>query len=333
MEILPKQTSLFGEEELMSFLVDFPASHFPKQEKDLERMITATSSQKCLEQFEKFNRPGLWAKTFAELLIGTKGWYSKRCRLTWKLKDTKYNRLYFQLQVSERPTKDTEFGLLLTPTVLMIDEKPQKIRDRALKNGYQNGTKFNSLLSQVKYSGILPTPQTAQGGMVKDVKLSEKGNFYRLNKKGQTFGVRLQDVIASGFLPTPTASGKESYQTRSKRQGHKKAMTYLEANLEYQLKMLPTPVATDWKAAGSIEYVLNRHTPNLRDLAPHKMLPTPQASEGTKITGLENQDSLTKRARQESGKTSQLNPRFVAEMMGFPPNWTELPFLSGATPH
>jgi hypothetical protein len=33
--------------------------------------------------------------------------------------------------------------------------------------------------------------------------------------------------------------------------------------------------------------------------------------------------------KQPTGKTSQLNPRFVAEMMGFPPNWTELPFLSG----
>jgi DNA-cytosine methyltransferase len=33
--------------------------------------------------------------------------------------------------------------------------------------------------------------------------------------------------------------------------------------------------------------------------------------------------------QQKTGTTSQLNPRFVAEMMGFPPNWTELPFLSG----
>ncbi len=30
-----------------------------------------------------------------------------------------------------------------------------------------------------------------------------------------------------------------------------------------------------------------------------------------------------------AGKSGQLNPRFVAEMMGFPPNWTELPFLPG----
>jgi hypothetical protein len=28
---------------------------------------------------------------------------------------------------------------------------------------------------------------------------------------------------------------------------------------------------------------------------------------------------------------SQLNPLFVAEMMGFPPDWTILPFQSGET--
>jgi hypothetical protein len=35
--------------------------------------------------------------------------------------------------------------------------------------------------------------------------------------------------------------------------------------------------------------------------------------------------------KQEDGKTSQLNPQFVEEMMGFPENWTALPFLNGAT--
>jgi hypothetical protein len=29
------------------------------------------------------------------------------------------------------------------------------------------------------------------------------------------------------------------------------------------------------------------------------------------------------------GTASQLNPHFVGEMMGFPLNWTDLPFLSG----
>jgi hypothetical protein len=62
------------------------------------------------------------------------------------------------------------------------------------------------------------------------------------------------------------------------------------------------------------------------------MLPTPMASDcGTKVTGLENQDSLVKLSREITGKTSQLSPQFVLEMMGFPTDWTELPFLSGET--
>jgi hypothetical protein len=62
------------------------------------------------------------------------------------------------------------------------------------------------------------------------------------------------------------------------------------------------------------------------------LLPTPMASDcGEKVTGLESQDSLVKMTHVMTGKTSQLNPRFVLEMMGFPPDWTELPFLNGAT--
>jgi hypothetical protein len=33
----------------------------------------------------------------------------------------------------------------------------------------------------------------------------------------------------------------------------------------------------------------------------------------------------------QTGKTSQLNPLFVAEMMGFPTDWTILPFQNGET--
>jgi len=106
----------------------------------------------------------------------------------------------------------------------------------------------------------------------------------------------------------------------------------------------------------------------LENYAAMGMLPTPQASEGTKIGGTENQDSLTKRPRygvlptpkgsdskgsgsKESleqrnrgenndlsswatlntdGKNAKLNPQFVAEMMGFPNKWTEKPFEEDA---
>jgi hypothetical protein len=63
---------------------------------------------------------------------------------------------------------------------------------------------------------------------------------------------------------------------------------------------------------------------NLRE----KLLPTPTAGDSPeKNTGKRNQDSLQKRAVQMTGKTSQLNPLFVEEMMGFPTGWILMPFL------
>lgn len=67
---------------------------------------------------------------------------------------------------------------------------------------------------------------------------------------------------------------------------------------------------------------------------PVGLLPTPTASCKNAGTSVENakmdrRSSLNHLIAIEAGKTSQLNPRFVAEMMGFPTDWTELPFQSG----
>jgi hypothetical protein len=143
------------------------------------------------------------------------GWYSTKCKLTWKIKGTKYNRFLFQLQVSTLRTEGTEFGLL--PTVNAQD--------------WNTGTK------------------------------------------------------------------PETYQARKLRHQEK------GVNLQMSLRQM---------AMGSA------------------MLPTPMASDcGEKITGLENQDSLVKMTREITGKASQLSPQFVMEMMGFPTDWTLLPFLNG----
>ena len=45
------------------------------------------------------------------------GWYSTRCKLTWKIKGTKYKRIYFQLVARTHHTKESELGLLPTPTL------------------------------------------------------------------------------------------------------------------------------------------------------------------------------------------------------------------------
>lgn len=70
---------------------------------------------------------------------------------------------------------------------------------------------------------------------------------------------------------------------------------------------------------------------------PVGLLPTPTASScakgGCTRTDPKRQNDTLAHAIHgmigRHGKTSQLNPRFVVEMMGFPTDWTELPFQSG----
>jgi len=93
-----------------------PANPTHSQESERERRTNATCGQRCLELFESVHRVGSWERTFAGLLIGTEGWYSRRCALTWKLVGTPYNRFYFQLAASALPTEEIASGLLPTPT-------------------------------------------------------------------------------------------------------------------------------------------------------------------------------------------------------------------------
>jgi len=214
MKTLPKQISIFTEDESTSSAVGFRANHTAKQVSDLEKKMTVTSGRKCLEQFGRFNHHGLWAKTFGALLIGMEGWYSMRCNLTWKLKGTRSNRFYFQLVGSTLHTKEIESGLLPTPTA----NPGNRTLDSEGKSVDKNGNRYGVTLAQLAKSQLLPTPRAA----------AARGNCSNDRGKGN-----LEDSIA---------------------------------------KQLPT-----------------------------------------------------------TGKTSRLNTRFVLEMMGFPPDWTELPFLNGET--
>ena len=207
----------FGEDVSMSLQEDFPASRSVLQGKERERKTTATYGRKCLEQFGKFTHVGYWAKMFSELLVGRMGWYSSRCVLTWKLKGTKYNRLYFQLAVSMLPTKGTGYGLL--PTV----------QTQGLKICNEKGeTVFMPL-------GLLPTPTAIDSGSG------------RINKSPSP-GAKERPTIAlaakMGLLPTPNAAESEKYTTKySPNSQMDKGLTAMEMN-----NMLPTPTASCHKA-------------------------------------------------------------------------------------
>jgi len=132
-----------------------------------------------------------------------------------------------------------------------------------------------------------------------------------LSKKEQSFGNSgtLAQEVATGFvykrglLLTPTTREEVMDTEKFKARMEKYNNGTTVPNLATQIHgMLPTPTTRDYKGARSEEAL--------------------KAAKRTETNSLPD-------AFAQSGKTSQLNPRFVAEMMGFPVNWTELPFLSG----
>jgi hypothetical protein len=183
-------------------------------ENDSAKRMSAICGPRCVESFEKLNPTGSWARMFSALLTGRTDWYSTRCRLIWKLRGTKYKRMYFRLVPQTLRTEGTESGLLLK------------------------------------------TPCAADA-------YTES-----LTKKEQAFGNSgtLAQEVQTGFV--------------------------------YKRGFLPTPMASD----------------------------SPE-----KNTGIRNQDSVAKIAKELAGTTSQLNPRFVLEMMGFPTTHTLLPFQKKET--
>lgn len=102
------------------------------------------------------------------------------------------------------------------------------------------------------------------------------------------------------------------------------------------MNLLPTPTATD-KGSGRINKSPSHgasNRPSIALAAKMGLLPTPTANDGKNATLPESQKeriSLVSEAMKYNidGQTSQLNPLYVQEMMGFPYLWTELPFQSG----
>lgn len=137
------------------------ASHSRSRANARVRRTTATSGRKCCEQFGRFVPAGSWARTFSELLIGRKEWSSSKCALTWKLRGTRFNRLYFQLAVSALPTEGIDAGssgtLLKTPSAFDATVTSPK------KNpvpGDSGSLAQEIMCGYAARRGLLPTVQT-----------------------------------------------------------------------------------------------------------------------------------------------------------------------------
>ena len=312
----------------------------------------------CYERYGRFSPIGLLVKT----LLESSQWYnpavklrwdvknlcserltekeycigrntlSKQCVTTLNVKDISSNRLLFRLVPSERRTEETvssllptvqtqglkvcnengkttfyPVGLLPTPRAVEVVEHPMKA---AARTKDRTGTKLNNLSSGAAF-GLLPTPMASDAttgaiiGKNDQFVTTRNGTPRRINQNGQNGCVGLARMVR--LLPTPNAREADKYSKKYNPNSQMgTALTAMAVN-----GMLPTPAARDYQPSVSPQ-ALKRKNGKMRTDALCN-LPV----------------MLGEHHSQNGGKTSQLNPLFVAEMMGFPPDWTVLPFQSG----
>jgi len=143
-------------------------------------------------------------------------------------------------------------------------------------------------------SGLLLTPSTVDIGISEN--RIEDRTVYRESIGRHYVPGNLTEQIM-GLLPTPTNS-MVTYQD------FEQAKFHSSKRPEYSKILLPTPATRDYKGARSTEALEESGRTETNNLPDHF---------------------------HQTGTTSQLNPLFVTEMMGYPVDWLILPFQSGET--
>lgn len=165
-----------------------------------------------------------------------------------------------------------------------------------------------------RWPGLLPTPQAME-----DKSNPETWDARAAMKKEE--GINLQlgltTMARKGFLPTPNSRDFKDPENPEKYEKRKQDWAEKGINLQLTLPqaivngMLPTPTSTDYKGAYSPEAMVSKDGIDRSHLLRNVYIHTEHSW------------------KDKDGKTSQLNPLFVAEMMSFPPDYTVLPFLNG----
>jgi len=100
--------------------------------------------------------------------------------------------------------------------------------------------------------GILPTPRSGEF----------KGGQYQYDK-GNHDKPRVTLSGIAKMLPTPRHRSYEEYDTKAKRKGHKMAMSYLEAAIDYHGKktgMKLQPAFVEWMMGFPIGFTDLKHS-------------------------------------------------------------------------
>ena len=227
-------------------------------------------------------------------------------------------------------TQRAKRGMLPTPTAMDSTSATANMKSTQVKEGSMHSV----TLSRAMLMGLLPTPQASdvEGGVTNPKHIQQKNGRYVVKRQGTgtEFGAKLRDVAQ--LLPTPRANKVNglNLENNPKLAGRNKS------NLEEIVAkaLLPTPNAAEGYKGSKTYNPNSQMGSGLSALAVNNLLPTPTASDKNQGTptvsdNFPRHTQLNHLVSQQTGQNSQLNPQFVAEMMGFPPNWTELPFLSG----
>jgi hypothetical protein len=287
-----------------------PVSLFPKQESGEARKMTAISGRKCYGLYENFIPGGSSVKMLAASLLGTTEWYSDKCVLIWKKRDTKCRRLLFQLAPSVRPIEGTEYGSWLTVKTIEGTEIKMSKEDYPKVSEYKWHLEHGYPRASVSHTEKVMMHHLIVGkekGMEVDHINRDKTDNRRENLRLVTHIENCQnrEPIKGGTAYQP--KGKNFWRTEIVVNGKRKNLgsfaTKEEALMAYrearQTAMLPTPRSREGNArsAGSVH---NQKKGYL--------------------------DGLIQESGSEIGMKSPLKlaPEFVEFMMGYPLHWTDL---------
>ena len=223
------------------------------------------------------------------------------------LKDAGAETMASQRNGSNRPNGLMDFMDFheMLPTPVAMDAGSGRIN----KSNSPNAKERPTLALSAKM-GLLPTPMASDattGAIIgKNDHFITTGNgvLRKVNQNGTNGSVGLARMVQ--LLPTPNASEADKYAKRYNPKSQAgTSLTAMAMN-----GMLPTPTMRDYQSSVS-PTALCRKDGRLRDDA---------------ICNIPAM--IGEHCSQNGGKTSQLNPLFVEEMMGFPLMWVTLPFLS-----
>ena len=290
MKTLPKQTSISGTERSMFSQEDSPANPSPSLVEERERTITATSGLRCFERYGRYTLLGSLVKT----LLESRRWWSPAKSLRWDAQTIFSKRItYIEKKADSHSTKSAQTS------------KPKDIPSNRLL--------FQLAVSERPTegieSGLLPTPN-AMDIPHKDMEINERGR--RNPKKGKTdHSLGLEDMAVAKLLPTPCSIEATKFtKTINPNSQMGQGLTALAVN-----GLLPTPTAMEIKHSNRVKGLKEKGAKGMYSRKNGAIRPNGL----TDFLDFNNQ---------VGGKTSQLNPLFVEEMMGFPLMWTALPFLS-----